>query len=223
MAASNSGAAHQARIISHMNGDHQRELSHYLRHYCGLSSSAAADAHMTDISLKSMTIKSHSGEYSVPFDPPLAAWSDVRPRVVDMDRVAREHLGISDIYITAFAPPRGSDFIVFGGVVFYFVCFFSLPWIQPGTGVWDLLTSIFPGGPQWYRWVVKTIFIPVLAIHVGEAYWFHRSRMVPHGVQPGSTLWWKWESSTFFEGFRAFKRIDGIIAAKRAEKEARRH
>jgi Protein of unknown function (DUF2470) len=223
MAAPNGDAAPRERIMSHMNANHRREMAHYLRHYCGVSSSSAVDPRMTDISLKSMRIAARGKEYNVLFDPPLGSMSEIRPRVVEMDAVARRHLGISDVYITAFAPPRPFDIVVACGVALYFICFFTLPLVRRDTSIWTVLETVFPGGPLWYRWVVSTIFIPVLGIHATEAWWFHRRRLVPHGVVPGSTLWWKWEVSTFFEGVCAFNRIDNIISEKRKEKEARSH
>jgi len=223
MAAPASSDAARARVMGHMNGSHSRELSHYLRHYAGLSQRAAADAKLTDLSLSSMRIRSRGGEHAVAFEPPLDAWSEMRPRVVEMDRIARESLGLSDVYITEYAPPKGFDIAVAGAVAFYFISYLALPWIQPGTAVWDLLATWFPGGPKWYTWLVRIIVLPVLAIHLGEGFWFNRTRMAPHGVLLGSALWWKWQVGQFFDGVCSFHRVDAVIAAKKAEKAAKSH
>jgi hypothetical protein len=223
MTSSAGGDAPRARIMAHMNASHQRELSHYLRHYLGLSPRTAADPEMTSVSLEGMVISAKGKEYSIPFDPPLASWAEARPRVIEMDAVARKHLGLSGIYITSYAPPRGFDIVVGSSVAFYFFCYLTLPFVKPGTLIWRFLETVFPGGGDGYVWIVRTIFLLVFGIHISEVYWFHRSRLLPQGVQAGSSLWWKWIISTFFEGVCTFLRIDGIIEAKRKEKETKSH
>lgn len=218
----------KARIITHMNTQHTRELSHYLRHYAGLSARAASSSPaITDMSLAGMTITTGSGSgrstYAVPFSPPLSSWADARPRVIAMDVAAREALGLSDVYITEYATPRGFDYVPFLGVVFYFVCATGLPWVVPGSLPWAVLETVFPGGPEWFRWTVKTIFWPVMGIHIAEAVWVDQSRLQKHGVARWSWLWWAWTSGIFFEGVTAWGRLDRMIAEKTAEKEAKKH
>lgn len=213
-----------ARAKSHMNANHARELSHYLRHFCGLSARAAADPELTDLSLSGMAIRSRSGrEHRVPFDPPLASPAEIRPRVVAMDADARRGLGIADVYVTEYVAPAGFEALVAAGVALYFVCYFTLPLVVPRTVVWDLLEGWFPGGAGGYRWLTSTIFWPVVVIHSAEGWWFHRTRMLPHGVETGSALWWKWLASNWFEGLCAFMRVDRIVAEKRRVKQAKDH
>lgn len=213
------------RIVTHMNSAHKRQLSHYLRYFAGLSSSAASSPTLTDVSLHSLFIRAHdNSDHIVPFSPPLSTWDDIRPRVVAMDALARHRLGgISEVQITAYARPRGFDWVVFGGVLWYFFNAATLPLVVPGSRVWDILTVVFPGGPLWFRWIVRAIFVPVVALHLTEAVLFDRKRMQRHGVQRWSGLWWKWELSCFIEGLAAWHRIDGIIAQKKTELEAKKH
>ncbi|OLN87333.1 hypothetical protein CCHL11_03670 [Colletotrichum chlorophyti] len=212
------------RILTHMNNEHKRELSLYLRHYAGLSRSAATSPWLKDITLEAMTIAAGGlggKEFVVAFNPPLQSWADVRPAVVDMACASQESLGYSDIIVTHFAPPQGLDVVVFGSVIFYFVCWLTLGFVLPGIPIWSFLQTVFPGGPRFYRWLVKTIFLPVLGIHLSECYWFHRTRLSRHGIDFGTTLWWAWIGSLFFEGYCGFMRFDGIVAAKK--KEAKSH
>lgn len=217
----------EARIIAHMNGDHTRELSHYLRHHAGLSARAASRPWLKSLTLESMTIAAGglSGrEFQVPFDPPMTSFAEARGRLVAMDAEARAALGLSDIYIDSYVAPRGADAVVFGAVLFYFFSYATVGAVHPGNpAVWGLLQALFPGGALWWRRVVVAIFWPVVAIHVAEAWWIARSRLHPHGVDPGTSLWWAWIGSTAIEGFGAFKRIDRMLAKKRAEKDAKKH
>jgi hypothetical protein len=214
-----------SRFSTHMNREHQRELSHYLRHYCGVPGhEARSTPQIVEATLNGMSIRVGNGKtYIVPFDPPLPSWSDGRARVIEMDTIAREHLGIKDVYITNFVPPQGVDIIVLAGVISYYLSFISLAFIKPGTSAWSLLDQYFPAGATGFHSLVQKIFIPVTAIHAFEAILFDRIRMAPYGVNRGTALWWKWMVCMFFEGFLAFKRVDRVVAQKRKEKESRKH
>ncbi|KAF9877561.1 integral membrane protein [Colletotrichum karsti] len=229
VAASSSGAAAGApvdpreRIMTHMNRDHKRELSFYLRHYAGLGRGPASAPWLKDVTFEGMTIAAGGlggKEFFVAFEPPLKSWEDVRPAVVDMARVSREALGYSDITVSHFEAASGLALVVFISVAFYFVCWLTLGFVLPGTPIWGFLQTVFPGGPLFYRWLVKTIFLPVLGIHLGECYWFHKTRLLKHGIEAGTGLWWTWISSLFFEGYPGFQRFDAIVAGKRKEQEA---
>ncbi|KAH7156158.1 hypothetical protein EDB81DRAFT_786164 [Dactylonectria macrodidyma] len=216
------GSAHKARIIKHMNADHTREMSYYLRHYAGASAGAASSPEMLDIDLRGMRIAGRGGrEYSVPFDPPLAGWAEARARIVEMAHTARETLGFSDVVVTAYARPRGFGLFVFSAVLFYFGCAASLPWVVPGSPAWQLLEAGFPGGPEGFVWIVRAIFWPVIGIHLLECYIFD-ARLNRHGVERFSGQWWAWESNCFLEGFPSFQRFDAIVAKKAAEKNAKK-
>ncbi|OAQ74345.1 hypothetical protein VFPPC_13175 [Pochonia chlamydosporia 170] len=215
--------AMQDRILNHMNTSHTRELTHYLRHYCGLTPRQARNASLRDITLQGMRIRASGADFVVHFKPCLQSWSEVRPRVVEMDAIAREALGISDIYMSRYHGPGFADAVVMAGVAFYFVCFLSLPWISPESPVWEILTAYFPGGPGMFRWLVKAIFFPVVGIHLIEPMVLDRTRLQKHGVDRWSGQWWMWMVSCFFEGLMVFKRFDGVIAKKRAQKAAKKH
>ena len=211
--------------MTHMNRDHARELSHLLRFHAHLGERAASSPSLRDISFARMVIRTPraAGDHSVAFAPALASWDDIRPRLVVMDQAAREGLGLSDVYVTEYRVPRGLDGLVMGAVLFYYLCWFTLPLARPGTSVWKVLEAVFPGGPGFYRWLVRTIFVPVVGIHVVEAVLFDRYRMRRHGVERWSRLWWIWELDCLVEGYPCWARIDSVIENKRKQKETKSH
>ncbi|KAK5997981.1 hypothetical protein PT974_00350 [Cladobotryum mycophilum] len=216
----------RARIINHMNREHTRELGHYLRYYASLPASAvnSSPPSLLDVTLRGMLIRTGSGkEYDVPFEPPVGAWAEVKDRIISMDTAARSALGISDVRITSYVAPQGPDWVILSGVLFYFGCVATLPFIQPGSSTWDAIHDIFPGGMGWYRWVVKALIAPVLGIHVGEMVLFDWWRMNKYGVPRWSLLWWMWEINVFCEGLGAWRRIERAADEKRAQKAAKSH
>ncbi|KAG6010254.1 hypothetical protein E4U21_007303 [Claviceps maximensis] len=211
------------RIITHMNHLHTRELTHYLRHYRGLTKRQSADPSLRDVTLQGMRIRAAGADHIVEFNPPLSSWNDVRPRVVEMDAIARHSLGISDIYMDKYQLPGPADLAVMLSVGFYFLSVAGLPWITPGSAPWHLLAAYFPGGPETFRWLVRALILPVVAIHTLEPLYLDVSRLQKHGVDRWSAQWWMWIVSCVFEGLMAFKRFDRVIARKKAEKEAKKH
>jgi fumarate reductase subunit C len=65
--------------------------------------------------------------------------------------------------------------------------------------------------------LVRTIFVPVLGIHVAETWWLERSRLKRFGVRRGSKVWWLWVVSVFIEGAMAFKRFDIVVERLKGE------
>ncbi|KXJ86788.1 putative integral membrane protein [Microdochium bolleyi] len=223
-------AAIKARIIGHMNRDHAAELTHYLRAFAGLSPRAARGAQLADLTLDTLHLTTTTATHKIPISPPMTSLSESRVRLVDMAQQAQRKLGLSDIRITTYTPPQGGGIASFAGVAFYFVSALALPWIMPGTLAWDVLDRFFPSfgffggsGAETFTWLTRLIVVPVLLIHVTEAWWIARTRLEKHGVELGSGLWWLWTANTFFEGAPAFWRFDRLVAAERARKEGVKH
>ncbi|OAA54870.1 hypothetical protein ISF_08141 [Cordyceps fumosorosea ARSEF 2679] len=224
MANADENAARKDRIISHMNRDHTREMSHYLRHYNGLSARQAARPSLRDLSLEALLIRADGLDHTLPFAPPLASWAEVRPRLVEMDAVARAALDISDVAVTSYVAPRPADWAVLLAVSFYFVSAATLPWTGEGSAAWRLLEAArFPGGAATFRWLVRALFVPVLGIHVAECYLLDRWRLSRHGVERFSAVWLMWEVSCFLEGLMAWHRFDELVAEKQRQKAAKKH
>ncbi|KAI1417872.1 hypothetical protein F5Y13DRAFT_149965 [Hypoxylon sp. FL1857] len=214
---------HKSRIIGHMNKDHAKELEEYLLAFNGLSASAARGAQIADMTLDAMTIKTASGTHTVAITPPLGSAADARVRLVDMSQRAKQKLGLSDIVISAFTRPQGAGVWSFLGVTLFIVSATTYSLVQPGTAVWGLLDEVFPYGATGYKWLVKTLVIPVLIIHLTEAWWLARTRLHKHGVEAGSGLWWLWVACTFVEGLPGLVRFDRLVEAERKKKEGAKH
>lgn len=140
-----------------------------------------------------------------------------------MDREARTALGISHVQVTEYERPRRAlHVIVFGLCIFIFASFTALPWILPGTFFYDKILRYFPGGPEVFLWINRKIALPIVAIHCFEVYMLNKTRLRRHGVERGSTLWWKWVASCCFEGIGCFQRID-VMVKKALEMEKAKH
>ncbi len=213
------------RIIKHMNGDHADSLALYLQHYLHLTSRAASGAKLADLSLSEMTILTRDDKaHIVRFSPPMTGWADTRTRTVDMDRECRRALGISSIRITEYEPPRSLFHIfVFCICLFTFGVFGMRNKIVPGSWFYDYVLPWFPGGPEWFVWIAKTIALPVFVLHMTEAYWLDQTRLRKYGVERGSELWWTWIISCFIEGYPSYDRIDKAVERKRLEAEQTKH
>lgn len=214
-------------------------MSTILRHYSHLSASDADGAEMLDLDLTSMTIRSASGVHNVPVTPPMDTWDDRRARLVAMTADARKALGLDDDdgHASAapaaeatssassstqpaaprYVPPQGTDWISFTGVTFYFLCaglvYGGL--VTPNSPAWRALEAVrFPQGPVGFVWLVEALFLPVLAIHVVEAWWMDHSRLAPAGVARFSKVWLLWVGNAFLEGVPAYRRWDRVVKAK---------
>lgn len=116
-----------------------------------------------------------------------------------------------------YVPPQGTDWISFAGVSFYFLCaglvYGGL--VTPASPTWTALEALrFPRGPVAFIWLVEVLFLPVLAIHVAEAWYMDRSRLAPAGVPRGSRAWLLWVGNAFLEGIPAYRRWDRTVKAK---------
>jgi len=215
-------AATKQRIITHMNNDHAESLSLYAQHYLQLSPRASQHAQLKDITLNGMTILTSSGQtHTIPFNPPMSSFADARPRVVEMDQASRRALGISSIKVDRYIPPTSPLHIfvfLVGG--FMFSQFALYRYLNPSSApfYYNTILSYFPGGAETFKWLVRTLAIPVLLIHFGEAYMMDRTRLRRFNVPRGSALWWKWVVSCFIEGYGCWVRIDKEV--RRKEKEA---
>jgi hypothetical protein len=215
----------KARIIGHMNADHADSLSYYLQHYCSLSPRTARGAILSDISLSAMTLRTTDNKtHTIPFSPAMTSWAEARTRSVDMDRESRSALDISSIRITFYEPPRSPfQIFVFTACLFTFGVFVFRNQIVPGTWFYDVPLAYWPGGPEWFVWIAKTIALPVLVIHLIETYMLETTKLRKHGVERGTALWWKWVLSCFIEGYGSHQRVGAAIKRKTKEAEAAKH
>ncbi|KAK0651666.1 hypothetical protein B0T16DRAFT_489642 [Cercophora newfieldiana] len=225
--------AQKARTISHMNKDHRTDLAHILQHYNRLSAKHVSDPEplMVDIDLHSITVTVGDETHLVEFKPPLATWDERRPRLVEMTMKAREALGVvtegggdhggeHPVVVSEYRPPKGKDWFAFVGVCAYYASCAAVKFgaVEKGSVVWEVLEGVFPGGAGGFRWLVETIFLLVVGIHVTEMWWFDRTR--GGKLKRGSGVWWAWMGSVFIEGVGAFWRFDGVV--RRLKKAGKR-
>ncbi|KAK0626377.1 hypothetical protein B0T14DRAFT_423548 [Immersiella caudata] len=232
--------AQKARTIAHMNKDHRLDLQHILQHYNSLSASQIAEEPlMVDIDLHSITCTMGKDTHVIQFKPPMASWDERRTRLIEMTMKAREALGVvtpegegshgegdhggghghgaeGRVTVDEYLAPQGKDWIAFVGVCAYWVSYFLVKGglIVEGGKLWEALEVVFPGGAGGFEWLVETILVLVVGIHVVEMWWFDRTRGVKYGVRRGSAAWWLWMGSVFLEGMGAFLRFDGIVRRK---------
>ena len=81
-------------IVGHMNEDHADAIGLYVQHYAGIE--GASDAQMLSIDAQGMDLSFYQGgeqlETRIPFEPPLTDASEVRSRLVEMVKEARQQL-----------------------------------------------------------------------------------------------------------------------------------
>lgn len=239
MATGSSPEAARARIISHMNADHQDSLILYLEHYHGLSSFASRNAQLVDISLNHMLISTNatkkpvkgttqtngSCSYTIVFDPPLKAWSETRERVAAMDKQCRRALGRKEMTLKVYFAPRGFSGVVMLVCALTYLTFYRRANLSPTTAP-EFLRPIlkkFPGVAEFLWKVQPMVFVPMVLVHLSEATYMHLTRLRPLNVSTGSNLWLKWMASTFVEGFGNFMRIDAWVKDEEERRAKSKH
>ncbi|OAG43279.1 hypothetical protein AYO21_02565 [Fonsecaea monophora] len=93
-------SAMKARIITHMNADHQLSLRLYLQHYSHVPSPGTASAQMLDITTEHMIISSAYGRHVIQFEPPMKSLMEARERLVTMHELCLEQLDLSAIVVS---------------------------------------------------------------------------------------------------------------------------
>ncbi|ORY06237.1 integral membrane protein-like protein [Clohesyomyces aquaticus] len=217
-------AAARERIIKHMNADHRDSIRRCIEHALGVSCWQTGDARMTDISLDKMKFAFGDNKVAVPFDPPMKTFREARERLVQMDKDAVKALRRSDITVKIFIPPYAHlhHLFNFSLCLVTFACFSKPSNFTPGSFLYDLLLYRVPSFASFCLKIQPTLITIMLAIHIVEAAVMVK-KMEKHSVVPLSGLWWSWVGSCFIEGFTAFNRLNGMVAQKKKEKEAKSH
>ncbi|KAI9737266.1 MAG: hypothetical protein M1818_005799 [Claussenomyces sp. TS43310] len=212
--------AAKARILSHMNSDHQRELSHYLQHWAHLSARASSSPiQLLDMTYTRMDLAARDGtHHRIPIQPALRSWADARLRAAEMDRQARAALGLSDVIVTEYRAPHPVTLIVCALSYISLLLHFR---ILPGTFFHDRILGYFPGGPSSYLWWQARLGSLIVLVHLVEATYM-AVKMKKHDVLLGSKLWWQWVGFNFLEGFPSHLRFDALVAEKKRALEARK-
>lgn len=179
---------------------------------------------MIDIDLNQIKFSCGGQTSTITFDPPMKTLREARERLVQMDKDTLRILGRSDITVTRYIPP----YVKLGHLFNFTQCmlvYLLLPRganFRPGSLLYDSVLSMVPAFARFVlqvRWIVLPI---MLAIHVTEAS-FMAKKVKRHGLSSADTIWWMWVGSSFVEGVTAFWRLDGLIAEKQKEKDAKKH
>ena len=172
----------------------------------------------------------------VAFDPPMKSFGELRSRLVAMTHQARDALGVVSpkgegeggdhgdgdggvngdgkvVVVREYRPPQGADWIAFFGVAGYYLCYAVIRagLVEEGGLLWEGLWWFPGGGAVGFRWLVETMVVPVVAIHVAEMGWFDWKRSSRYGVRRWSRVWFLWMGSVFLEGVGAQWRFDGVV------------
>jgi len=206
-------AAAKQRVIPHMNADHQDSIVRYLEHLLNVSSFAARNARIEDMTLNSVTVRSNSKRYVIPLEPPMDSWRDARERLVRMDKDAIQALGRSDITVKEYRRPRGFHAVVFVACALTFAAFCRMSNFLPGSYLYEVVLKHFPGFASFCAKIQPILFYTMFAVHAGEAITMAKTRLRKHSVPVASRLWWTWVLSTLIEGVGAFQRFDAIVKA----------
>ncbi|KAL4989555.1 hypothetical protein BDW68DRAFT_156575 [Aspergillus falconensis] len=208
-------------IINHMNADHARSLSLYLRAYCGLSAHASASPKLEDIRLTDMVISAQGPRYTIPFDPPLTSLSETRARVVAMHKEALKLLGLSDVQITRYSPPKGSQWIGFTLCLAILVGYCRRQNFEPGSLVYEGLgLGKYPRFTAFsYKWQPWLWGFLAVAHGFEAVVLLGYMRLRKYGVRAFTGLWWVWMVLGFIEGFPAWMRFDELVRGAEAEEK----
>ncbi|KAF2005313.1 integral membrane protein-like protein [Amniculicola lignicola CBS 123094] len=217
-------AAAKERIIKHMNADHQDSVRRYFEHAQGVSAIRARNARMTDISLTEMKFSTGSTETSMAFDPPMKSLREARERLVQLDKDTLVSLSRSDIAVTKYIPPyvHPAHLFNFSSCLLTYIVYSRPAHFRPGSLFFDNLFYKFPGFANFSLTIQPWLMTIMLAIHIYESSLMIR-KLGKHGLTAYDGVWWGWLASCFVEGVTSFKRLDGLIAEKKKEKEAKKH
>lgn len=211
------GNASKRTILDHMNADHQDFLSLSLQVYNRVSAQDAQSARLEDITLSDLLITAQGTRYTVPLDPPMKSMSEARTRVMAMHQNCLSKLGLSDVVVTEYRPPRGFHAVVFGLCLCTYALYSRRAHFVPGSWVYDNLLARMPRFAEICYKIQPALIWGMLAIHGGEAVLLMFRRLKPHRVPVFSRLWFTWVGSNLIEGVGAWQRFDRMVKEKRAK------
>ncbi|KAG0131091.1 hypothetical protein HOY82DRAFT_350242 [Tuber indicum] len=208
-------AALKVRLITHMNKDHKKSLSHYLQHYSKLPPAIADTAQLVDVSLSRITLTTRSSPTGtetttyLPVRPSaMQSMSESRERLVYMANECLTGLGLSPYVVKAYTPPGAFGIAVVAGVLMGLWTFSAERNLAEGSFVRiNLLQNYHPLAD----FLMKTHligFFSIIVVHLVECVHLQRTRLRKHQVETFSKVWWLWMVSSSLEGFAVFKRFD---------------
>lgn len=219
-----SDAAAKARILTHMNADHQLSLRLYLAQYCHVPLSGTTTAQLVDMSLQHMLITSSYGRHVVPLEPAMKSLLEARERLVTMHNACLAELHLSDVVVDRYtAPDRAWQWALSSLCLLILTTFPFRAQLRPESGsaiaaIWSL-NGLVPGLARLAYLLAPLVWTFVLLIHAAETLWFASSRLSRHWVEVGSAVWWAWVLDCMLEGGGAIARFDRAVKALEAAKK----
>lgn len=235
--------AAKQRIVNHMNADHtdsvrmhlvftspilevdsRKKIRRYLEAFSRKSVYQTRNARMTDVTLNDMKFECGGQQITIAFDPPLKSYRETRERVVQLDKDALRILQRSDIAITKYIPPwvRLGHLFNFTQCVVVWVLYSRAAHFKPGSLPYDLVLYRVPRFANFSLTIQPLLMVIMLVIHLFEVGLMIR-KLGRHGLTLFDGMLWAWSASAFIEGFTSFWRLNTFIAAKKQEKEAKKH
>ncbi|KIJ46595.1 hypothetical protein M422DRAFT_165006 [Sphaerobolus stellatus SS14] len=148
-------------------------------------------------------------EVSIKFDPPLAGYEEVKPRLQEMKLDAEESLGmVKRPPITAFELRREA-FITL--VVMAFLLYVTFSYSQPTSTIWNfdpwLRNTVGPTSMK-LSWGIVIFLHSLEALYVASVCKRHST---------GLALGLKWTLATFFLGYPALRRLRALVHKARID------
>lgn len=179
---------------------------------------------MIDININNVKVRYGGKTAVLPFDPPMKALREARERLVQMDKDSLQKLGRSDITITKFVPCYVNPFHLFNFTQCFltYAAFCRVANFTPGSLLFDNLLYRLPRFAKFCVTIQPYLFAIMVSIHAFESVLMIR-KLAKHGLTPFESIWWFWVGTCFVEGVTSFWRLDGFVAEKTREKEAKKH
>jgi hypothetical protein len=219
-------SATKKRLITHMNTDHKDTMALYLQVYCQLSRKEASqspkleDLTASELIIRTFPYGSSPSRYLVPIEPPLASSQDARQRFADMHAHCLEKLGLSNIIVTEYRPPKGVAVFMFFVLLGALIGFSRRSFFQPGSEVYEAFgLEHVPRVAQFCYRAQPIIWFSLVGIHAVETVYLAWWRLRPHRVPFFSLVALQWLFSTFVEGAIAQRRFDDMVREKGEKKE----
>lgn len=219
-------SAVKARIISHMNADHQLSLRLYLMHYCHVPQAGTTSASLVDISPSHMILTSSYGRHVVAFEPEMKSLLEARERLVSMHQTCLTELDMSDVVVEGFVlPDRLWQWFVYPLVPLILATFPFRDQLKPESGsviawVWSL-GGVAPGLARLCYAVAPAVLGIIVVSHGVEALWFANKKLRRHWVEFGSATWWFWVVFCLMEGSASFDRFGRVVKEKEEGKKGK--
>lgn len=216
----------KARIISHMNADHQLSIRALLQHHASVPSLSTRSSKMEDITTEHMILNSVFGRHVIPFSPPLKSLSEARERLVALHNDSFQALDLSDIVVDSYYWPTklwqypATAFILLILITFPFPDSFLPQSKSLIYQIWSL-GGLAPGLAALAHSLAFPVWFFIVAVHAAEATWLSKTRLRKHWIEPGTGTWMAWMIDCGLKGYSTFQRFDQIVKEKEAAKQGR--